>query len=345
MENKIIVHDDSVLGSRNKRGDWKPFTKPPLYPLYLFPFQPQKFFKNIFVWNGLFLNFYNILWASIAVFCWFFLTPSIETLKTFKIDWIAFIFFRNSIIVLVYVSFFHYHFYVKKSQGNSFKYNRQFLQTNNSKFCFKDQTKDNLIYVFLSAIPIWSAYEVITLWLYANQLIPWVNWDTYPIYLSIMFLLIPTFRSLHFYLTHRLLHWGPLYRVAHKVHHKNSNPGPWSGLSMHPIEHFLYYTCVMIHWIIPSHPTIAMWNLFHAGLSPHAGHAGYDRIVFKNGKWIPTGSFFHYLHHKYFECNYAGDDLSFLDKMFGTFHDGTDEGTEAVMKRLKKKNYIKIFKI
>ena len=37
-----LPHDDSKLGSRDKRGDWKPFTKPPLYPIYLFPLKPLK---------------------------------------------------------------------------------------------------------------------------------------------------------------------------------------------------------------------------------------------------------------------------------------------------------------
>ena len=340
MEKVNLVHDDSKVGTRNKRGDWSPNAKAPITPLFWFPFKPLKFIKNLFAWNGFFLNFYHLLWGGMAVFCWFFLTPSVETLKTFQLDWIAFLTIRNAIIILVYVSFYHYHFYVKKTQGNSFKYNARFLDQNNPKFWFKNQTKDNLLYVFLSAIPIWTAYEVITLWLYANQFIPWMTWDTYPIIIVIMFLLVPTWRSFHFYLTHRLLHWPPLYKIAHVVHHRNSNPGPWSGLAMHPIEHLLYFTCVMIHWVIPSHPAVAMWNLFHASLSPHAGHGGYDRIVLKNGKWMVTGSYAHYLHHKYFECNYAGDDLNILDKIFGTFHDGGDEATEAVMQRLKKKTYI-----
>jgi sterol desaturase/sphingolipid hydroxylase (fatty acid hydroxylase superfamily) len=30
----------------------------------------------------------------------------------------------------------------------------------------------------------------------------------------------------HFYFVHRLLHWPPLYRVAHALHHKNNSPQP-----------------------------------------------------------------------------------------------------------------------
>ena len=92
-----VPHDDSKIGLRNKRGDWVPNAKAPITPLYWFPFQPLKFLKHIFLWNGLLLNFYHLLWGALAVFCWFFLTPSMETLKTIQLDWIAFLFVRNSI--------------------------------------------------------------------------------------------------------------------------------------------------------------------------------------------------------------------------------------------------------
>lgn len=46
-----------------------------------------------------------------------------------------------------------------------------------------------------------------------------------------------------------------------------------------------------------------------------------------NGK-LPTGSYFHYLHHRYFECNYGEATLP-LDKLFGTFHDGLPAGVGA----------------
>ena len=33
---------------------------------------------------------------------------------------------------------------------------------------------------------------------------------------------------------------------------------------------------------------------------------------------LPTGSYFHYLHHRYFNCNYGEATLP-LDRLFGTF--------------------------
>ena len=145
-------------------------------------------------------------------------------------------------------------------------------------------------------------------------------------------LLIPTFRDLHFYLVHRLIHWPPLYHAVHKLHHNNVNPGPWSGLAMHPIEHLLYFSGVLIHWIVPSNPVHAIFHLAHAGLAPAPGHAGFDKIVVGEESAIDTHSYDHYLHHKYFECNYA-DGVIPLDKWFGTFHDGSSEAQERMDKR------------
>ena len=68
MEKVNLVHDDSKVGTRNKRGDWSPNAKAPITPLFWFPFKPLKFIKNLFAWNGFFLNFYHLLWGGMGVF-------------------------------------------------------------------------------------------------------------------------------------------------------------------------------------------------------------------------------------------------------------------------------------
>ena len=115
-----------------------------------------------------------------------------------------YIFLRNAFLVFIYAGFFHLHFYINKIQNNNFKYNPKFLEKN-KKFFFKDQTKDNLIWVFCSAIPIWTIYEYFTLWAFANNLIYSISWDSYPIYCLILFFFVPIIRDIHFYLTHRLI--------------------------------------------------------------------------------------------------------------------------------------------
>ena len=102
------------------------------------------------------------------------------------------------------------------------------------------------------------------------------------------------------------------------LHHLNKNPGPWSGLSMHPVEHLLYFSVVLIHFVVPSHPLHFFFNSQHTALTPAGGHSGFDGVMH-------SGSYFHYLHHHYFECNY-GEATIPLDKWFGTFRDGKSVG-------------------
>lgn len=49
----------------------------------------------------------------------------------------------------------------------------------------------------------------------------------------------------------------------------------------------------------------------HLLLSPAASHSGYEDHF--------QSDVFHYLHHRYFECNYAGSDAAFMYIAFGTF--------------------------
>jgi sterol desaturase/sphingolipid hydroxylase (fatty acid hydroxylase superfamily) len=67
-------------------------------------------------------------------------------------------------------------------------------------------------------------------------------------------------------------------------------------------------------------------HLVHAGLSPAAGHSGFDEVELKAGKTVlPNHNLFHYLHHRYFECNYGGDGSVPIDRWFGSFHNGSRE--------------------
>jgi sterol desaturase/sphingolipid hydroxylase (fatty acid hydroxylase superfamily) len=116
---------------------------------------------------------------------------------------------------------------------------------------------------------------------------------------------------------------------VHYLHHKNVNPNPWSGMAMHPVEIVLYFSVVLIHWIIPTHPFIFLFDLQHAALAPASVHHGFEGPILK--KKLPTGSYFHYLHHRYFECNYGAPVLPF-DKWFGTFRDGLPDGAGSNLK-------------
>jgi sterol desaturase/sphingolipid hydroxylase (fatty acid hydroxylase superfamily) len=327
--------DDSSYGKRDKRGNWTPFERIEYPPVFVWPPRPLGFLKWLFGVSGYILP-WNLFFAAVAFAVWCFLTPTLETMKTFAPGWIAFILVRNAALVFLVFGFFHLRLYMRKAQGTMFKYNGKWLDRDNAAFLFRNQTIDNMIWTFASAVPIWTAYEVLTLWAFANGYISFLSWQAHPIYFGALVLLIPLLRELHFYLIHRLIHWPPLYRTVHKLHHNNVNPGPWSGLAMHPVEHLLYFSGVLIHWVVPSHPVHAIFHLVHAGLSPVPGHTGFDKVVLRDQSAVDTHCYAHYLHHKYFECNYADGAIP-LDKWFGTFHDGSEESHEAMNRRFMAK--------
>ena len=186
-------------------------------------------------------------------------------MKTFEVDWIATIFCRNVGILILVAGGFHLHFYIKKSQGTRYKYSNKW-PGKHRRFLFGDQTKDNVFRSIISGCTIWTVYEAITYWLFANGHIGFLSWEDHPIYFLLFYFAVHPIREAHFYFTHRLLHWKPLYRTAHYLHHKNTHTGPWSGLSMHPIEHLIYFTGVILHWIVLSHPLHALYHLQHLRL-------------------------------------------------------------------------------
>lgn len=44
--------DDTLFGTRNKRGDWQPFGTIRANPRHFIPFQPLKLLKWLFGWPG-----------------------------------------------------------------------------------------------------------------------------------------------------------------------------------------------------------------------------------------------------------------------------------------------------
>ena len=316
---------EADLGTRDARGEWQPAELIQTPPVFVWPPRPLAFLKWLFGFPG-YLMPWNLFFVAVAIVSWLFLTPELERMTRFEPGWMIAIYLRNAAIMTLFFGAWHLRLYVRKAQGKRYKYNNRWLSSNSKAFLFRNQTRDNVFWSVVSGCGVWSLYEAVTLWMYANGHLPYVDFRTNPVYFVLLLAAVGLLREVHFYWVHRLIHWKPLYKAAHYLHHKNVNIGPWSGLAMHPIEHLLYFTGVFLHWIIPSHPVHAMMHLVHAGLSPAAGHSGFDEVELKAGKTVlPNHNLFHYLHHRYFECNYGGDGSVPIDRWFGSFHNGSRE--------------------
>ena len=324
-----MAMDDLKYGTRNKRGDWTPNEPLVHAPLFAFPPRPLALLK----WLPHYFLPWNLLWLASAVAWWVWIVPEKSVMVSLHWGWVLWLFAVNAVAVFLFYGAMELHLYIRRAQGNRFKYNAKFPADHKSgAFMFQSQTIDSLIWGFGSGVPIWTAWEVLALWAWANDIGPWVGLSEHPVYLFCLWLVLPVIHEFHFFLIHRLIHTPFLYKWVHSVHHNSVNPSPWSSLSMHPVEHLLYFATVAYHFILPSHPLLVIYQLHFAGFGAVVGHIGFDKIEVTEDKGVDSHAFTHYLHHKYFEVSY-GDGLIPLDKWFGTWHDGSKAGDERMNAR------------
>jgi Delta7-sterol 5-desaturase len=274
----------------------------------------------------------NVLFLALAICVYNYFLPDLTEMTALSLAWIVPMFLRNVALFLLVAGGLHWYLYVLRGQGKTLKFDPREQQEKSNKFLFKDQVKDNIFWSIASGASIWTAYEVLYFWGVANQVIPVLEFSSHPIEFFVWLLVFPALLSTHFYFIHRLLHVPALYFRFHRLHHSNIHIGPWSGMSMHPVEHILYISSVLIHYIIPSHPVILLLHLFNRCLAPAFSHAGFEKLVIKDKVITEAADFHHQLHHKFFECNYGNVDTAW-DRWLGTLHDGSDESTELVNER------------
>ena len=299
---------------------------------------------KIFVWPPRPLTIFKILasyWLRLtgrvvilltAILSWIYFQPLLATAVNFEVEWVAHIYLRNLGLFVFFATALHLYFYTYKAQGMELRYDGREMARDSDVFTFRNQLFDNVFWSIASGVTIWTIFEVFFMWGYANEMIPSVNLADNPVWFVAIFILIPLWYSFYFYWIHRAEHWPPFYKKVHALHHRNVNVGPWSGLSMHPIEHILYLASPAIHLVIPSHPLHVIFHLQFTTLIAVFTHAGYDRLLIKDKSIIDLGYFFHQLHHRYFYCNYGTDEMPW-DKWFGSFHDGTPEATKHQMQQ------------
>jgi len=310
-----------AFGVRDEKGHWRPPYPVTYAPLFSWPPQLRRIPRWLFGYGG-YLWPISLFFFLLATATWFFLQPSLARAVTLKWDWICLMLLRNLLLMWIIFGGQHLVFYRLKLHGTERKYHPQWMAVNNKRFLFKNQTYDNVFRSVVFGCTIWTAYEVLYIWAAANRWIPYLRPNEHPVWFVLFFLLIPLWRETHFYLIHRLIHWRPLMMSVHRVHHLNPNPGPWTGMAMHPVEHLLYLSVVLIHFIVPSHPIHFFFDSQLTALTPASGHLGFEGPLF-NGKFV-AGSYFHYLHHRFVSCNY-GEATVPLDKWFGSFFDGEGE--------------------
>ena len=320
---------------RTKRRVWNFTPELPVVqaPYFERPFSLGASLRYLFeVWRPFNQRFVILL---IAVAAWNWFTPSLERAREFQFDWMLEIGLRNLVLVLVVAGGLHLLLYTFGNQGEETRYDARPLGRKSKQFHFGDQVWDNMFWTLVGAVPIGTLWECLLLWGYANGHATMISFAENPGWFIGWMLIIPLWSGFHFYWYHRLLHIGPLYRWFHSWHHKNINTGPWSGHAMHPLEHLFLYSDLAIHWLVASHPIHVIFNAMLHTVAGPTSHCGYHEVKLTRFFTLKLGDFMHQLHHRYFDCNYGSYETPW-DKIFGSFHDGSDAGNECIKERRRR---------
>eukprot|EP00939_MAST-03C_sp_MAST-3C-sp1_P002868 g2868.t1 len=280
--------------------------------------QAGEYGKNprwFFLLSGTFL-FYspNLVWLLIALFVYVSFPYSISSYADLESAYERILFVRgplNVLAVLLFFGFWHITLYVYPKYGN-----RPFNSSRPNTYRYQ-KVAHNVFYSVLGAVQ-WTLWEAAMLHCYAKKKLGYVSdEESFGTWVGLIrfvatFFWVPLWREVHFYFAHRLIHNRVLYKYVHSLHHRNTDIEPFSGLSMHPIEHLYYFSCIAPSLYVHASPFAFMWNGMHLLLSPAASHSGFE------DNW--QSDQFHYLHHRYFECNYGTSTFPF-DRVFGTFRD------------------------
>ena len=105
-----------------------------------------------------------------------------------------------------------------------------------------------------------------------------------------------------FYWTHRLLHYGSLYRMIHKKHHKYTAPAAIVAVYAHPLEFLIgnYMGVALGPVVTGCHPSVGVFWYTVTIFGTCMTHSGYDY-------WHGTdlSAHHHDMHHEFFNCNFG----------------------------------------
>ena len=264
------------------------------------------------------------------------LLPSMETMQALSPVWIGQIWLRHVVFLILVAGGLHHWFYGVDGQGKLLKYDpRPYFKRKNALFKFGYQTWDNVYHSMMFGATFLSVLECFLRWSYASGWINTLSFGAHPVWFIALFPVLALWQSLHFYVVHLALHQPAIYKHVHAVHHRNVNTGPWSGMSMHPIEAFGYLSAILIVLLLPSHPVHMLFLGYWLMLGAASSHSGYEAIWARDRQALLLGAFFHQLHHRYYECNYGNAEMPW-DKWFGTYHDGSEDAPRRTRDRKRQ---------
>lgn len=128
----------------------------------------------------------------------------------------------------------------------------------------------------------------------------------------------------YFYWSHRLLHWKPLFKKVHIIHHLSVNPTPFSAYAFHPVEALMQAGVIpLVVFTVPYNPLTLSIFLSYALIMNILGHMGFEvfprRFATKKmSSWHNTPTH-HNMHHRFVKYNF-GLYFNIWDRLMKTNH-------------------------
>jgi lathosterol oxidase len=149
--------------------------------------------------------------------------------------------------------------------------------------------------------------------------------DDYPYWwIPVSLVLSLVIHDTYFYWMHRMLHHKSIFRFAHLVHHRSTNPSPWAAYSFHLLEAIAEGgVIVVLAFVLPMHKfTLILFTITSFIINVY-GHLGYEIMpkALRRTFWfeVINTSVHHNLHHSKFKGNY-GLYFRWWDRLMGTEH-------------------------
>ena len=171
--------------------------------------------------------------------------------------------------------------------------------------------------ILLSAasILVFAAQATALLWMLRHGWLA-IAWDRPAWHLIWEMPVLYAWNELHFFVIHRLLHVGPLYRRIHSWHHRSVVTTPFSAYSFHPVESFLLGSVMPLALVFHAFSPWALLGLTIMSLMLNvSGHLPHEcvRPLFR---FAMPHSRYHNEHHREFTTHF-GFSFPPLDCWFG----------------------------
>ena len=127
----------------------------------------------------------------LAILLWIWVYPDLDAAKEFSLGWTMQVWVINIALMCTVAGGLHLWFITYNKQAKTLKFDHRSRCKNSNLWNFSDQVKDNMFWSLGSGILQLTAFQVVIMWMRANDYVPKITFSENPIWFLLAFVLIP----------------------------------------------------------------------------------------------------------------------------------------------------------